>query len=161
MDGELKLEIELVPRTAWWSNVRSILLRRDWDALRQRVYREYGHRCAICGADGMIHCHECWSYDDINLVQTLTGFVALCPLCHHVKHLGHAGILAQEGKLDYDSVISHFLEVNGCSREVFEKHRETAFALWSERSRHQWKLAIALGLDVPRRLREIAETGAR
>ncbi|MBF6592047.1 MAG: HNH endonuclease, partial [Ktedonobacterales bacterium] len=109
-----------------------------WDRLRQRVYAAAGHRCAICGAAGRLHCHEVWSYDDAAHTQRLEGCVALCVWCHHVKHLGLAGLLASQGKLDYERVIAHFLRVNGCDRATFRAHSERAFAQWRERSRYEW-----------------------
>ena len=57
----------------------------------------------------MLHCHEIWNYGDLQHIQKLVGFVALCRLCHHVKHLALALILAEAGRLDFDGVIRHFL----------------------------------------------------
>ncbi len=142
---DLRLTIELVPRTCWYSNMRSLLPRAEWDRLRRQVYRDYGHRCGICGAAGELHCHEVWSYDDAAHVQRLQGYTALCAWCHHVKHLGHAQILADEGKLDLERVIAHFLQVNGCDRATFERHRAEAFARWNERSRHEWQTELVPG----------------
>ena len=87
-------------------------------------------------------CHEIWSYDDANHIQTLKGFIALCDMCHHVKHIGLAGILAGEGKLDYSRVVEHFMKVNNCDLAAFEKHREEAFRQWAERSTYKWKVDI-------------------
>ena len=86
-----------------------------------------------------MNLHERWNYDDVNHVQKLEGFILLCKMCHHVKHIGLAEILADEGKLDYDEVIKHFCKVNNCSIKEFEKHVDDAFAIWRERSLQQWK----------------------
>ena len=85
----LRLTIELVPETCWYSNMRSALPRDEWDRLRRQVYADYGHRCGICGARGKLHCHERWHYDDAAHVQTLQGYIALCAWCHHVSPVGH------------------------------------------------------------------------
>jgi hypothetical protein len=141
MDGTsppLRLTIELVPATAWGANLRDVLTRAGWDQLRRTVYARFGQRCAICGAGGRQHCHEVWQYDDAQHIQRLEGCLALCALCHHVKHLGHAGILARAGKLDMARVIAHFCAVNGCDRATFAAHRDAAFAQWHERSRYEW-----------------------
>ena len=138
----LRLTAELVPRTSWYDNLRNLMAREDWDALRRRVYARYGHRCATCGADARLHCHEIWEYDDEHHVQALRGFVALCEMCHHVKHLGLAGILASEGRLDFDRLIGHFCDVNQCDRPVFERHRAEAFTRWRERSKHAWTVDL-------------------
>jgi hypothetical protein len=136
--NRLRLTIELVPATAWGANLRDVLTRQGWDALRRHVFAQFGNRCAICGAGGRLHCHEVWRYDDARHVQTLEGCLALCALCHHVKHLGMAHTLAEQGKLDYERVVRHFMEVNGCDRATFERHRAAAFAQFEERSRHEW-----------------------
>jgi len=83
--------------------------------------------------------HEIWNYDDVNHVQKLEGFILLCSMCHHVKHIGLAGILASQGKLDYNEVIRHFCKVNNCSEKEFEEHVDSAFKIWEKRSQYQWK----------------------
>lgn len=116
--------------------------REDWNALRNRVYAEYRNRCGICESAGSLHCHELWRYDDSHRVQTLEGFIALCPWCHHIKHLGYAGILAEQKKLNYERLIRHFLWVNSCERELFFRHRTDAFAQWEERSKYTWTIDL-------------------
>jgi hypothetical protein len=135
---EVKLTIELVPFTSWYNNLRKYISKKDWDKIRKRTYAEYGHRCGICGAEGRLNCHEIWEYDDKKHIQKLKGFIALCDMCHHVKHIGPAGILASEGKLDYEKVVKHFMKVNNCDDKIFKKHRERAFDEWRKRSQHEW-----------------------
>ncbi len=142
MKTKFKLEIELVPSATWWDNLRKKIPKKKWDELRRKVYVEYRHKCGICGSKGRLSCHELWSYDDKNHIQRLVGFIALCDLCHHVKHIGLAGILASRGQLDYDAVVKHFMEVNHCDRETFEKRKEEAFTEWRERSKHEWHLDL-------------------
>ena len=140
---ELKLTIELVPQTSWYDNMRKVIPKTQWDKLRKRVYAEYSHKCGICGAtEGRLNCHEIWEYDDTNHEQKLKGFIALCDLCHHVKHIGLAGILSQEGKLDLEKVVEHFMKVNGCDSRTLEEHRQKAFEQWRERSRHSWRVDL-------------------
>ena len=93
--AQLRLEIELVPGASWHSNLRRILPRRVWDKIRKEAYKAAGHKCEICGAEGRLECHEWWEYDDRRRVQRLAGFMALCPLCHAVKHMGRSGNLAR------------------------------------------------------------------
>jgi hypothetical protein len=143
----LRLTIELVPASCWYSNLRNALPREAWDEIRGRVYAACEYRCVVCGAGGKLHCHEVWSYDDTARVQRLEGFRALCENCHHIKHLGYAGILASQGKLDYERLVAHFLRVNRCDHATFRRHRSEAFAEWEERSRHEW--TTDLGLATP------------
>ena len=134
----MKLTIELVPATSWYNNLRSAIPKSVWDKLRKRTYAEHNHKCAICGVERRLHCHELWKYDDQSYIQSLGGFTALCSLCHHVKHIGLADILANQGKLDYERVIQHFIEVNSCNIETFNRHKRAAFKQWRERSKHKW-----------------------
>ncbi len=138
----LKLTTELVPSTSWYSNMRKFISQLDWDVLRKSVYAQYEHKCGICSAEGKLNCHEIWQYDDNTHVQQLSGFIALCDWCHHVKHLGFAGILAKKGKLDYEKVRWHFMTVNNCDKDVFDQHVNAAFAQWQARSEHEWKIDL-------------------
>lgn len=139
----LRLTIEMVPKTSWYENLRKLLPKSEWDRLRKSVYAQYDHRCAICYSEGRLHCHELWLYDDTRHIQKLVGFVALCPLCHQVKHLGFATMMAESGRLDFERVVQHFMRVNRCSRADFEVFKENAFRQWEERSQHPWQVDIA------------------
>jgi len=145
---ELKLKIELVPKTSWYNNLRKYMDRKDWDRIRKQTYANYEHKCGICGNEGRLNCHEIWEYDDKKHSQKLIGFIALCDLCHHVKHIGLAGILADEGKLDYDTVVQHFMKVNSCDKDTFVKHKREAFKQWRERSRHKWQVDLGEYKDI-------------
>jgi hypothetical protein len=134
----LKLTIELVPSTSWYNNMRKVLSPQEWDKVRKKSYEDYGHRCGICGASGRLNCHEIWAYDDQKHIQKLNGFIALCDLCHHVKHICLAGILANKGQLDFENLIRHFMAVNACTRKIFDEHHKDAFEKWHSRSRYQW-----------------------
>lgn len=140
----MKLFIELVPSTSWYNNLRKALPKEEWDRIRKKCYANAGFKCEICGAKGMLNCHEIWKYDDAKHIQKLEGFVALCELCHHIKHIGLSNILASEGKLDMDRVIEHFMKVNGCDRKTFEQHEKEAFSEWKRRSSRDWKVVLGM-----------------
>ena len=142
MTSRLRLTIELVPATSWYNNMRKVIPKAEWDNIRKSVYAEQNNRCGICGAEGRLECHELWEYDDEKHIQTLRGFIALCSLCHRVKHIGLAGIHASKGILDYEQVVDHFLKVNECSRDVFEQHKKQAFEQWRVRSQYQWEVNL-------------------
>lgn len=138
----MKLEIELVPQFSWFNNMRKVLPKTEWDKLRKETYKKYEYKCAICGERGRLNCHEMWKYDDKKHIQKLIGFISLCDLCHHVKHIGFAQILADRGKLDFYEVIKHFMMVNKCDRETFENYRYEVFLKWQERSEHSWEIDL-------------------
>lgn len=142
MAEQFRLITELVPKTSWYKNMRSVLPKAEWRRICQQVYTNYNHHCGICGAEGSLHCHEIWKYDDEHHIQTLQGFIALCNWCHHIKHLGLAGILAAKGRLDYEEVVQHFITVNECTRKSFEAYKQQVFIQWQARSHHQWSVQL-------------------
>lgn len=131
-----RLTIELVPSSSWYTNVRSNVPPDEWDCIRRAVYRRAKYRCEICGGRGRTHpveCHEVWTYDDARKVQRLERMMALCPACHRAKHLGLASVRGW-----YDEAIQHLARVNGWTIKETEKYADQAFAVWTERSRHEW-----------------------
>lgn len=135
------LEIELVPSSSWFNNVRSALTKKQWDNLKSQVASKAWNVCEICGGVGPKHpveCHEIWDYDERNLIQKLVGMIALCPACHMVKHIGLAK-LQGKGEL----AIKHLMKVNKMNKEDVEKYVTEAFQTWAERSKKQWKLDIS------------------
>jgi len=129
-----KLAFELVPSPLWGVSLKKILPRSQWDVIRRSAYREAEYQCRICGTEGRMNAHEQWAYDDETYTQRLTGIIAICDWCHHVKHLGHSNILAREGKLDMAQLIAHYCEVNSCTRDDYERDSAAAFDWWQERS---------------------------
>lgn len=141
---EPKLTIELVPSTAWMTNVRSKVSVFEWDKIRKKCYTAAGNKCEVCGGSGRqqgarhaVECHEIWLYEDETKQQVLTGFIALCPRCHKVKH---AGLAMVKGEMHI--VLSQLKEVNGMSDEEALAYVEESFKLWRQRSEHKWSLDI-------------------
>lgn len=139
----MKLEIDLVPETAFYSNLRTKIPNKEWDKIRKQSYADANHKCAICGADGRLNCHEIWEYDDKKRIQKLKGFIALCNDCHMIKHIGFANIQASKGLLDMDALIKHFMKINKVDKKTFDKHYENAFNVWRERSLKKWITDLA------------------
>src|SRR5271154_3109709 len=139
----MRLSIELVPATCWFSNVRSAVSKAQWDKIRKQVYKAAEHVCQICGGVGPRHpveCHEIWAYDDTNQIQKLVGMIALCPDCHQVKHFGFA---RSRGKGEL--AMQHFISVNGLTKKQAELYLHNAMVQWFERSQKQpWTLDISI-----------------
>lgn len=137
----MKLTIELVPRTAWYSNVRSAVSQEEWDRLRRICYRLANYKCEICGGVGDKHpveCHEIWEYNDELKVQTLVGLISLCPPCHKVKHVGLAKIKGEE-----ELVIKQLVKVNQMHPMEAYEYIAQSFRTWAVRSKHQWVTDIS------------------
>ena len=137
----MKLTIELIPSTSWFSNLRSILTSGEWDKVRKSCYKSANYKCEVCGGVGEKHpveCHETWEYDEINGIQKLISLIALCPSCHEVKHIGLAGIKGRT-----QEAIEHFCKVNACTKTEAEKYIKEAFETWNKRSEQEWQLDIS------------------
>jgi 5-methylcytosine-specific restriction endonuclease McrA len=145
MQTKNKLTIELVPKSSWYSNVRSNVSKAEWDRLRHKSYEQAGHICEICGDVGTnqgyrhkLECHEIWDYDDQALTQTLTGLVSLCPYCHLVKH---PGLAQMNGKLPI--VLKQLQKFNEITVEVAGAMLNEAFEIWRNRSKNNYTLDIS------------------
>lgn len=137
-----KLTIELVPLTSWYNNVRSKVSQEEWDIIRKKCYKNANYKCEICGGVGNkwpVECHEIWEYDDKKHIQKLVGFVALCPSCHEVKHIGLA---EKKGRLQHAR--NHLIGVNSmlCENEA-NIMIHLAFMKYEERSEHKWKVDVS------------------
>ena len=140
-----KLTIELVPKTSWYTNLRSVLSKNDWDIMRKIVYRRASYKCEICGMVGIKHpveAHEIWLYDDITHIQKLDKVMSLCPNCHQVKHFGFARVKGNE-KL----ALVHLCKINNWNEIQGMKYIDSVFELWKQRSNYNWKLDIQNLLD--------------
>jgi hypothetical protein len=81
-----KLEVELIPKTCWWSSVRTMVKPSEWNKIRFISYEKANNICEICSDNGLnqgykhpVECHEIWHYDDKNKIQKLIGLISLCP----------------------------------------------------------------------------------
>lgn len=128
---------EMLPVTTWEDNLRTRFSSKQWDILRKECYRRAGHRCEICGGPGLpqVEAHEQWSFDDDFCVQSLTGLLCLCPLCHKAFHLGFAKRIGL-----YDAVVEHIKAVNGWDSQILSRALELVEKLAQERSRYHWEL---------------------
>lgn len=137
----LKLTFELVPRTAWFLNVRSMVSKHNWDVLRKECYAQANNLCEICGGRGSQHpveAHEIWQYDDKHKLQKLVRLIALCPSCHSVKHIGNSFLRGEA-----EDALRHFQAVNVLTQKEAIDLLKDAFSIWEERNSHQWKCDVS------------------
>ncbi|MCD8306959.1 MAG: HNH endonuclease [Clostridia bacterium] len=135
----MKLEFELVPESCWYSNLRSILSKEQWDVVRRDAYARAGGRCMICGKPvKRLEAHERWSYDEKNKVQKLEDVVAVCRACHEVIHIGRTQLMGREKEAS-----EHYMKVNGCSYAEYRKALGEANAAHQRRNKvDEWKLDL-------------------
>lgn len=133
-----KLTIELIPSTAWFKNLRTLVGQRNWDIIRKDCYRKANYRCEICNGKGTkwpVECHERWSFIDNKII--LDGLIALCPSCHEVKHIGLASV---KGRLEIAK--KHLMKVNKMTSREADEYIMDSFKLFEKRSREEWELDI-------------------
>ncbi len=136
------VEIELVPSTCWFSNVRSNVRPATWGRIRADVAGRSNWLCSICrraGARHAVECHEVWSYNETARVQVLSDLAALCPDCHLVKHFGYA--LSQgRGR----QALAWLCELNDWTPAMATAHVQAAMAVQHHRSQFHWTLDLSL-----------------
>lgn len=135
----MKLTIELVPRSAWYKNLRTHVGAAKWKTIATRVYQQANHKCEVCGGKGNkwpVEAHEVWIFENNKII--LERMIALCPSCHEVKHIGLASI---KGRLEVAK--KHLMKVNDMTNDEADDYIMEAFELFEERSKHKWDLDIS------------------
>jgi hypothetical protein len=138
----MKLTIELIPKTSFYNNLRSIVTGAEWEFIRQGTIKNANNICEVCGGKSInrgLDCHEVWSFNDISHVQKLEKVIALCEKCHEVKHIGLAQV-----KGNFSRARKHFKEINNLSELATEDLIVEAFTTWETRSKHKWQLDITI-----------------
>lgn len=149
------LFVDLIPSTSWFTNVRSAVDRRDWERLRQMVYRRAGYRCEACGchrdtpAGLHMEAHERFSYDLATGVQALRRLICLCTACHGTTHFGFARISGEE-----QAAMGHLQFVTGMNYNQARRHIAEAFTLWEIRNGSRWQLDLSVISDAGITLQE-------
>ena len=136
---KLKLNFELVPDGCWYSNLRSILSKAQWDYIRKDAKERSNGRCAICGVKhNRLEAHEQWEYDEKNRVQKLVDVIAVCPDCHKVIHIGRTQLMGGEERAE-----KHFIKVNNCTYADYRKALGEANEIHTRRNQiGEWNLDI-------------------
>lgn len=139
------LFVDLVPRSCWFTNVRSCVAEPDWERLRRPILRRAGYRCEVCGApaDGPagagLEVHERWHYDDRAGVQALRRLLAICRPCHLTTHLGYSSVTGRA-----DEAFAHLLAVTGMNATAGHAHVRAAEEVWLGRSARTWTLDLGM-----------------
>lgn len=137
---QMKLEIEMIPKTSHGNNLRSMLKKSDWDKIRKAVYTKENMFCHICGEEQKsLDAHEMWEFDEENHFQTLVDIIGICKPCHNTIHFGRAQKIGAE-----DQAIDQFMKVNKCDYEEFEIAKFKAADDYFRRSKiSKWKLDVS------------------
>ena len=139
----VKLEIDLVPKSSWFNNLRKVLTKGSWDKIRNDCFDKAGHVCEICGGTGVfgkgkikVECHEIWEYKENK--QILKGVISLCTVCHRVKHYGLSSLRGYE-----NMCIKQLSNINNWNYTQVKNHVNYSFDLWEKRSKQNWELDLS------------------
>lgn len=135
-----KLNFEFVPDGCWYSNLRTILSKAQWDFIRNDAKERAGGKCMICGRKcSNLEAHERWSYDEENGIQKLEDVVAVCKECHGVIHMG----FTQLKRDNVEKYEDHFMRVNDCSYAEYRAALNQANIDHRRRNKvNEWKLNL-------------------
>jgi hypothetical protein len=133
-----KLSIELIPASSKYRSVKDNVSSNIWELIRKKSYQKSKYRCKVCGAFGEMKCQEIWRFNDVRHVQTLVGFMALCPDCHLVKHMEWA--CKQDKRRE---CAEHLASVNNIMYSMAEDYITRAFYIKACRSNYDWKVNVS------------------
>ena len=142
------LFVDMIPRSCWFTNVRTCVSSQDWERLRRMILGRAGHRCEACGATEdresrrWLEAHERWSYDHRTGTQTLRRLICLCSPCHLATHIGHANITGRASE-----ALAHLRQVTGMNDQQVALHVDRAGLLWIERFERTWHLDLRMLTD--------------
>ena len=134
----IPLFVDLIPKSAWFSNLRSELSSLEWEAVKKKTFALAGHHCEACAGQGSkwpVECHERFTYNDETKTQTLTRTVALCPSCHESTHFGLANVRGRA-----QQAMKNLMRVTGMNESQTDSHIEAAFDDFQRRNRLTWTL---------------------
>ena len=135
-----KLEVEMIPSTNFYNNVRSAVTQYRWDVIRKNSYEKANHKCEICGETGKeqgyghsVECHEIWDYNFLKKIQKLIGLISLCPRCHMCKHIGRAFAVGKQAE-----VFLHLEKINKWTHKEVVDYLAEVFMEHYIRSQENW-----------------------
>jgi len=156
------LFVDLVPKSAWFSNLRSCVTDSDWQRIRAMVVARAGNKCEICGAAPnrdqklWMEAHERWDYDEFFRTQTLRRLICLCTTCHLATHFGFAKTQHRDRE-----AFAQLMRVNNWHADQAVGHINRAFKLWQKRSEIQWDLDVSMLLGAGVEVEEPPEGAER
>jgi len=139
--GGNELFIDMIPKTSYFKNVRSIFNECDWNLIRHHIYERVNNKCECCGAkrSKYLEAHERWIFDYETQTQKLIRIIALCRLCHQATHYGHSKL-----KKDITKINEHLKKVRGMNDDQLKDHIKEAYEIWENRNKINWNIDISI-----------------
>jgi hypothetical protein len=137
--GSNELYVDLIPKTTYYKNVRSIFTKEDWNIIRHHIYKRVNYKCECCGCyrNKYLEAHERWSYNEETKIQKLERIIALCKLCHKSVHYGHS-------KKDIIKINEHLKKIKKINDEELKIHIKEAKELRNKRNKINWELDCSI-----------------
>jgi len=142
--GGNQLFIDMIPKTSYFKNVRSIFNECDWNLIRHHIYQRVNNKCECCGVkrSKYLEAHERWIFDYETQTQKLIRIIALCRLCHQATHYGHSKL-----KKDITKINEHLKKVRGMNDDQLKDHIKEAYEIWENRNKINWKIDVSIISD--------------
>jgi len=139
--GSNKLYIDMIPKTTYFKNVRSLFNDSDWNLIRHHIYERVNYKCECCGKKKMkyLDAHERWEFNEETQTQKLVRIIALCKLCHAATHYGHS-----KRTKNIEKINNHIKKINNYNDEELQEHINNSYALWKERNKIKWNLDFSI-----------------
>ena len=137
----MRLTFEPIPESSGGINLRTCTSKRTWEGLRQETLKKYNNKCAVCGFDDTLECHEVWEYNDADEIQTLTELVSLCNLCHSCKHCHFLDTIPIDVYRYHIQRVNH-LKTEGEREQFFFNYLDLTWNIYNERSEHMWTISF-------------------
>ncbi len=139
--GSNKLYIDMIPKTTYFKNVRSLFNDSDWNLIRHHIYERVNYKCECCGKKKMkyLDAHERWEFNEETQTQKLVRIIALCKLCHAATHYGHS-----KRTKNIEKINNHIKKINKYNDEELQEHINNSYALWKERNKIKWNLDFSI-----------------
>lgn len=139
--GGNKLYIDMIPKTTYFKNVRSLFSENDWNLIRHHIYSRCDYRCECCKKkkNRYLEAHERWLFDETTQTQKLIRIIALCKLCHSATHYGHS-----KRTKNIDKINNHIKKINNYNDEELKNHIKESYDIWKSRNNIKWNLDFSI-----------------
>lgn len=139
--GGKKLYIDMIPKTTYFKNVRSLFSENDWNLIRHHIYSRCDYKCECCNKkkNRYLEAHERWLFDETTQTQKLVRIIALCKLCHSATHYGHS-----KRTKNMDKINNHIKKINNYNEDELKEHIKDGYDIWKSRNKIKWNLDFSI-----------------
>lgn len=147
---------QLVPASAWNSNLRAVFTAVQWRNFRQQVLAKHGHICAFCNSKPKsLDCHEIWRYKKIDHAHGIQSLVKVLPLCKKCHMVCHIGFWSLKGK--FQETVAHMMRVRKIDRTAVNAELSEAQRIFDDLSNIEWSLDITAVEDYATIIKSVDE----